>query len=83
LLTNRRTTLTFDDYVSAPFPVNNGIGQGDPLSMLLYLFYNADLLRIPHSSHEAAAAIVDDVTFLAKGETFEEANLALVDMFER
>ncbi|KAI0026456.1 hypothetical protein K488DRAFT_35038, partial [Vararia minispora EC-137] len=57
--------------------------QGDPLSMLLYLFYNADLLRIPRGTNETAAAIVDDVTFLAKGDTFEDANRALVSMFER
>ncbi|KAI0028231.1 hypothetical protein K488DRAFT_27942, partial [Vararia minispora EC-137] len=65
LLTNRHTMLAFDDFVSEPFPVTNGIGQVDSLSMLLYLFYNADLLCIPHSAHEAAAATVDDVTFLA------------------
>ena len=46
LLTGRRTHLKFDDYTSDWFDLDNGIGQGDPLSMLLYLFYNADLLDI-------------------------------------
>ncbi|KAI0027453.1 hypothetical protein K488DRAFT_20787, partial [Vararia minispora EC-137] len=83
LLSNRRTTLSFDDYVSDPIQVNNSIGQGDPLSMLLYLFYNADLLQIPASPQEVAAAIVNDVTFLAKGDTFADTNTILVGMFER
>jgi hypothetical protein len=49
MIRNRTTRLKFDDYTSNPFLIPTGIGQGDPLSMLLYLFYNADLLDIPAS----------------------------------
>ena len=46
LLANRRTRLKFDDHISDIIDITNGIGQGDPLSMLLYIFYNADILEL-------------------------------------
>ena len=36
MLSDRSTTLRFDDHTSEPIPIDNGIGQGDPLSMALY-----------------------------------------------
>ena len=47
MLTNRRTKLRFDGFTSNWVNVENSIVQGDPLSMLLYLFYNADLIVSP------------------------------------
>src|SRR5438309_1460015 len=47
LLTDHRTWLKFDDFTSEAISILNGIGQGDPLSMILYIIYNADLLDIP------------------------------------
>jgi len=38
MLTNCRTKLRFDNYMLDWFPMDNSIGQGDPLSMILYLF---------------------------------------------
>lgn len=40
-LANRTTWLTFDDYQSDPFPVSNGLDQGDAMSVILYILYNA------------------------------------------
>ena len=48
MLTGCKTRLRFDDYTSDWFELDNGIGQGDPLSMILYLFYNVDILDIAH-----------------------------------
>jgi hypothetical protein len=42
LLTNRKTRIKFDDYISEYYDIINGKGQGDPLSMLLYILYNTD-----------------------------------------
>jgi len=47
LLSGRHTKLKFDDFISESINILNGIGQGDPLSMILYILYNADLLEIP------------------------------------
>ena len=44
MLKDCRTKLKFDDYESEWVTIDNGIGQGDPLSMILYLYYNTDLL---------------------------------------
>lgn len=84
LLNDRSTTLRFDDHTSTPIEINNGIGQGDPLSMALYQFYNADLVEIPKEDEgEFAAAYVDDAIISASANTFEEAHEKLRDMMTR
>ena len=83
MLDGRVTTLKFDDYTSAPIPIDNGIGQGDPLSMALYQFYNADLLDIPNAKHETAIAYVDDALLIATADTFAEAHHSLTSMMTR
>ena len=80
MLRDRITTLKFDGYVSDPIQVDNGIGQGDPLSMTLYQYYNADLLDIPKRKEESATAFVDDATMIATADTFPKAHEMLVDM---
>ena len=84
LLTNRRTKLKFDDYTSDIIHIENGIGQGDPLSMLLYILYNADLLELPdHPTDEDAIGYVDDVALIAVGNDFTETNNRLQDMMTK
>ncbi|EJD45154.1 hypothetical protein AURDEDRAFT_49485, partial [Auricularia subglabra TFB-10046 SS5] len=51
--------LKFDDYASDWFDVNNGIGQGDPLSMILYLFYNSDMVKLAVGSDEISLGYVN------------------------
>jgi len=46
VLVDHHTRLKFDDFASDTILINNGIGQGDPLSMILYILYNTDLLEI-------------------------------------
>jgi hypothetical protein len=83
MLKDRSTTLKFDDYISDTITLNNGIGQGDPLSMALYQFYNADLLDIPEGKNESAIAYVDDAILTATAKTFQEAHDILVSMMTR
>ena len=65
MLTGRRNRLRFDDYLSEWFDLDNGIIQGDPLSMLLYLFYNADMLDIMQGRQEVCLGYVDDMALVA------------------
>jgi ribonuclease HI len=83
MLKDRTTILRFDNYISEPILLNNGIGQGDPLSMVLYQFYNADLLDIPEGKDESALAYVDDTILTAMASTFQQAHEILADMMTR
>ena len=51
------------------FKIRNGIGQGDPLSMLLYIIYNSDLIDIARNKGELILAFVDDTVFIAIADT--------------
>jgi Reverse transcriptase (RNA-dependent DNA polymerase) len=84
LLANRRTKLKFDNHTSEIINITNGIGQGDPLSMLLYILYNADLLDLPDNPNaEDAIGYVDDIALLSTGSDFEETTQRLRDMMNR
>jgi hypothetical protein len=83
MLMSRSMTLKYDGYSSEPIRIDNGIGQGDPLSMVLYQYYNADLLDIPRGKNEDALAYVDDTIMVATAETFDEAHTKLADMMGR
>jgi hypothetical protein len=83
LLQGRRMRLKFNDYLLDFFPINNSIGQGDPLSMIMYLFYNAGLVDVPRGKDEDLVAFVDDVGSGSKVDTHEEAHKMLIEMCER
>jgi hypothetical protein len=83
MLSSRSTVLKYDRHMSKPMEVDNRIGQGNPLLMVLYQFYNADLLDIPTRKNEEALAYVDDTILVASAENFEDAHTILVDMMCR
>ena len=83
MLDGRSTRLKFDDHTSEPIKIDNGIGQGDPLSMVLYQFYNADILDIPTLSNESAIAYVDDALILATAKDFAATHNTLANMMTR
>ena len=83
MLKERKTRLKFDDHESGYININNGIGQGDPLSMVLYQYYNADLLDVLNTSAEFAAAYVDDTILVATAKTFEDSHNMLANMMTR
>ena len=85
ILTHRQIRLVFDDVTSQPCNPPGGCNQGCPLSMLLYVIYNAPLINIanPENRNERIIGFVDDTTLLAQGTTFNEAHQTLRDMMER
>jgi ribonuclease HI len=83
LLKGRRTRMRFDDFLSELIHIFNGIGQGDPLSMILYILYNADLLEITYPPEEEALGFVDDALAMVEGKTFEENVNTLTDLMTR
>ncbi|KAG6807916.1 hypothetical protein H0H92_006018 [Tricholoma furcatifolium] len=56
------------------------IGQGDPVSMILYLFYNADLFDIPKGRRELALGFVDDAALVTSGKDLNETSRMLQEM---
>jgi len=75
--------LCFDDFISEFRAINNGIGQGHPLSMIIYILYNADLLEIPADDDKDAIGYVDDAILMAIRDSFTETVATLADMMER
>ena len=50
--------------------------------MLLYAFYNMDLIDIAKGKYELSTSFVDDCTFVAVADTLTEAHAILKDMME-
>ena len=72
--------MKFDDYSLEWFQLDNSIMQGDPLSMILYLFYNADLLDIGCGRHEICLGYVDDLALVAMAGNFTDTHRLLNSM---
>jgi exonuclease III len=70
-LTDRKTQIRLYEGLSTEFDVLTGIPQGSPLSPILYLFYNADLLEIASRSSQVVTGYIDDTMFLVEGENTE------------
>ncbi|KAJ8582676.1 hypothetical protein M405DRAFT_698294, partial [Rhizopogon salebrosus TDB-379] len=89
VLTGRQTQLRFDEFTLDWIPINNGIGQGDPLSMVLYIIYNSDLVDVAKKRHgkeaiqELTLAFVDDAAFIAIAKDFNATHDILKNMLER
>jgi ribonuclease HI len=72
-LSNRHTSIAIDGFRSTAYQINTGIPQGSPLSPILYLFYNADLIDECNKTPEAmSTGYIDDVGILAWGKTTEQ-----------
>ena len=50
--------------------------------MLLYAFYNVELIKIAHGKNELAAGFVDDCAFVAIADTLDNSYRILKDMME-
>jgi len=73
-LSGRRTEVKVNDFVLPEAPVSVGIPQGSPISPILYLFYNADLLESCESLRlrTSTTGFVDDVNILTYSESTEQ-----------
>ena len=80
-MSDRWTTLAFNGQESQALPVKTGIPQGSPLSPILFLFYNAELLE--HCTNPVRGVgclgFVDDVTLIAWGNSTEDNCKRLTD----
>ena len=65
---DRSTRITFNGTQSKSFSTPAGVPQGSPLSPILYIFYNADLLEISPTKH-IALGFIDDIGYGVEGLT--------------
>ncbi len=72
-LSDRSTSLAFSGKESAPFDVLRGVPQGSPLSPILFLFYNAELVRICDQPRLgiSGGAFADDLNILTYSKSTE------------
>ena len=70
-LEDRRTAFRIGSYTSPQRDAQVGIPQGSPLSPILYLFYNADLIEGCRQARNNAAVVgfVDDTNIIVYGES--------------
>lgn len=73
-LSDRVTSIWSNKFTSAELPISCGIPQGSPLSPILFLFYNADLLEKWSSVAQGLSinAFIDDTTLCAISPSTEE-----------
>lgn len=71
-LQHRTTTICMGTLQSEPYRIDTGIPQGSPLSLILYLFYNTDLLEAATTHWIQTCGWIDDVYFFTQGSTTEE-----------
>ncbi|KAH7886532.1 hypothetical protein F5I97DRAFT_1789325, partial [Phlebopus sp. FC_14] len=84
-LENKCTRLKFNGYLSNWRPVTNAMDQEDPLSMVLYIIYNSDLVDITCNmlKKEKTLAFVDNTALIAIGKTFMDTHHTLNNMMTR
>lgn len=68
-LSGRSTTLKLQEYTAPSAPIQTGIPQGSPVSPILYLFYNTDLIEACRIDETEAIEYIDDVLILAVSPT--------------
>jgi endonuclease/exonuclease/phosphatase family metal-dependent hydrolase len=76
---NRTATIQANGYISNQRPLPQaGLPQGSPLSPILFLFFNADLVQHKINSKGGSIAFVDDYSAWVTGPT-AEANRAGIE----
>ena len=69
-LQGRSTRLHFNGSTSQSIPTPAGVPQGSPLSPILYMYYNADLLEVTKDrSDTTSLGFIDDIVYGVEGES--------------
>jgi len=73
-LKERGTEIRLGDFTLENSTVFAGIPQGSPMSLILYLFYNADLLEVCDNIRlrTSASGFIDDINILTYSKSTEQ-----------
>ena len=80
-LNGRATQLRFNGALSNIIATEAGVPQGPPLSPLLYMYYNADLLEVPERV-DLGLGFIDDIAYGVQGLLAEDNARRLKKMLE-
>lgn len=73
-LDTRTTDLRLQDFLSEKFKVDDGLPQGSPLSVILYIIYNLSLLTnldVYAKSDKISLGFIDDITHLVANKSVD------------
>ena len=68
-LSNRSTRMRFNGITTDSINTPTDIPQGSPLSPILYVLYNSDLLDIPKKGKQLGLGFIDDILYGAQNKT--------------
>jgi hypothetical protein len=82
-LDGRITTLFFNDFILLAFQIPIGLDQGCPISSIMFLFYNTDLIGLANREKDKLGlGFMDDTAYVARGKDFRDANEKLREIME-
>src|SRR5438046_794867 len=61
--------MRFNGITTECIPTPTGIPQGSPLSPILYVLYNSDLLEIPKEGKQLGLGFIDDILYGVQNKT--------------
>ena len=84
-LEGRVSTLVINGVESDVFPIQAGLPQGSPLSPILFLLYNEELLQIANrpSLGVHSVGFIDDINLLAYSKSTEQNCATLSQVHDR
>jgi Reverse transcriptase (RNA-dependent DNA polymerase) len=82
-LSERQTTISISGHQSTLHRVPGGAPQGSPLSLILFLFYNAELMSLCSGPRTTTIGFVDDTNILAYGKSTAATCKALEEAHSR
>lgn len=85
-LEDRTTKLRLQDFISDDFHIQDGLPQGSPLSVMLYIIYNSSLLiqsNINLQSSKISIGFIDDVNHLVANKDIDMNVLELEEEGDR
>jgi len=81
-LQGRSTQFQFNGTKSDSIPTPAGVPQGSPLSPLLYMYYNADLLEVAPQHQGTRLGFIDDIAYGIEGNS-GKANVRKLNLILR
>ena len=75
--------MRFNGITTDPISTPTGIPQGSPLSPILYILYNSDLVEIPKGRKKLGLGFIDDILYGVQNKTAMENAIELERLLTR